>query len=94
MTKAGHGVSRGAWALAALCAAGACLPLAVGIGSADVPSWLWVVGGLLGLCSATRLLLGMPLRRDGAAQGLDFEDEMSASRNAELHAELLSRSSF
>lgn len=79
-------------ALVALCAAGACLPLAVGAVSVDLPSWALVAGGLAALCCAAMLLLlGKPGRQDALAHGLDFLDEMSASRNAELHAELLVR---
>lgn len=82
-------------ALLALCAAGACLPLAVGAAAVDgLPSWLWVAGGLVGLCGGVALLLGRSGRSDAQealAHGLDFLDEMSASRNAELRAELLVR---
>ncbi|APW38805.1 hypothetical protein RD110_17635 [Rhodoferax koreense] len=78
-----------AGALVALCAAGACLPLAVSEGAPVLPSWLWVAGGVTGLGCAVRLLLGGPLRRDAAAPSPDFMDASSASRNAELRAELL-----
>ena len=89
MSEATRSVVRLVAALVALCAAGACLPLAVGAVALDVPLWVLVAGGLAGLCSAAMLLLGKPWRQEALAHGLDFLDEMSASRNAELHDELL-----
>ena len=77
-----------AWALAGLCAAAACLPLALGMSVDVLPSWLWVTGGLAGLCGAARLLLAAPSEREAQAQHSLFDDEASASRNAELRAEL------
>ncbi|MDB5893645.1 MAG: hypothetical protein JWQ88_1176 [Rhodoferax sp.] len=77
-----------AWALAGLCGAAACLPLALGRTVDFLPSWLWVAGGLAGICGAARLLLAAPSQREAQAQHALFDDEESASRNAELRAEL------
>ncbi len=79
------------WGSIALCGAGACLPLAVGVSPANLLCWVYVAGGMAGLCGAVRLLLGKPPRRGAPGYEFDFSDEKSASRNAELRAGLLRR---
>lgn len=67
---------------------GAALPLAALLDS--VPVWPLTLGALASLAAALWLLAAAPLRASGRGEhAFDFQDEMSASRNAELRAQLL-----